>query len=117
ALLAGFVVLKVGLDHRQPPRTTVAVSGSAALATSERPHFIVRAPGIGAAQIRAQVSEAVAAHHGALADQRGALVVRIPRAELLPLIQSLHATYKLTKTSAEELDPAIETIVIRFELE
>jgi hypothetical protein len=96
----------------------IGVSGSSAvgLEANDHPQFLVRAPGLGAAQARSQIAPIIEAHHGTHHDAGGALVARIPRAELIGITQDLaHAgRYKMSRIDERELG---QDIVIRFELE
>lgn len=95
------------------------LTGGTSLHTTEMPHFVVRAPGIGAAKARSQVTAIVRAHGGSFADVDGALLAHIPRSELIRVTQDLasQGRYKMSKADAAELPAALEVIAIRFELE
>ncbi len=96
----------------------VQVSGHAT-EIAERPHFVVRAPGVGAAKVRTQIGKIVASHEGTLEAQGDDVLVRIPRAELIATMQDLaqRGRFKISKADAGEIGPDVETIVIRFELD
>ncbi len=95
----------------------VNISGQSGIA-QEKPHFSVRAPGMGAAQVRAKAMQILDAHGGHYELQEGALIAQIPRAELLAVMKQLskQGTFKVVKLS-EALDPQLEMIVLRFDLD
>jgi hypothetical protein len=106
---------------RVSPAAKIGTSGGAAvkLGDEERPHFLVRAPGIGAAKTRSQVTQILAAHGGTFRDAGGVLVARIPRPELIGVTQDIAKSgrYKMSKVDDGDLPASLDTIVIRFELE
>jgi hypothetical protein len=79
----------------------------------------MRAPGLGAARARAQVTATVESRGGAVRDTDGALLARIPRAALLSVTEELakQGRYKMTRVEEAALDPSATTVLIRFELE
>lgn len=94
----------------------VEVSGAAAVA-AEAPDFDVRAPGLGAAEIRAVVSRIASAHSGTVEGSKRVLTVRIPRAELVGMLRDLSRAGEVSVTPRDKLDPERETVVLRVNLD
>jgi hypothetical protein len=122
ALIVGLIgVVSLGTTPPAKKAQSIEASGggSAAMDLDEAPQFVVRAPGVGAAKARSQFTQIVSAHRGTFRDQGGALIARIPRAELIQVTQDLanSGRYKMSQPAGVELSPSMETIVIRFELE
>jgi hypothetical protein len=117
-VVAGALALVVALGPKGAAKK-VEHSGAGIIAAPEdRPHFVVRAPGIGAAKARSQIDAVVAAHHGTIASSEGSvLVARVPRSELINVTQDLAKAGRYKMTNDAEIDPAAREIVFRFELE
>lgn len=109
-----FAVL-VGPNSRAP-EGTVEVSGAAAVA-AEAPDFDVRAPSLGAAELRAVVSKIATAHAGQVEPSGSALTVRIPRAELVGMLRDLSRAGEVSVTPRSELDPEKDSVVLRVSLD
>jgi hypothetical protein len=90
-----------------------------AMAISDAPHFIVRAPGLGAAKARRDITQVVEAHRGTFSEAGSTIIARIPRGDLVGVTQDLanRASFRMTKADAGELPADLATIVIRFELD
>ena len=120
AAAAGLFFFASGAPTSGPAGTTnpVQVSGHA-IERAEAPHFLVRAPGVGAAQVRAQIAVIVDRHDGQLTGQGDDVLVRIPRAELIGVMKDLasRGRFKVQKAAGGELDADVESIIIRFELD
>lgn len=113
------VALRSRTDHEVKPGASEALTGGARLTAVDSPHFVVRAPGIGAAKARSQFAAIVRAHGGAFSDAGDAIIARIPRNQLLPMTQDLagRGRYKMSKSDPGELPSTIDPIVVRFEIE
>ncbi|MEQ8274973.1 MAG: zf-HC2 domain-containing protein [Deltaproteobacteria bacterium] len=118
AMVAGLFVFAAIIPTGKDGGGGVQVSGHAT-ELQDRPHFVVRAPGVGAAKVRAQITSIVTAHEGTLEAAGDDVLVRIPRAELIGAMQDLaqRGRFKVSKADAGEIGPGVETIVIRFELD
>ena len=97
----------------------VETGGTGLAGALEAPHFLVRAPGLGAAKVRSQVTTIVRAHGGTFDDAGAALIARIPRSALIAVTQDLasRGRYKMSKAGEGELPAELDSILIRFELE
>jgi hypothetical protein len=98
----------------------VGVSGTGSLEQVDlHPHFVVRAPGLGAAKARAQAVAIVEAHGGSFSVADGAVYARIPREQLVTVMRDLskQSQYKVSRSDAGELDSTLTEVVIKFELE
>lgn len=119
-VLAGAAVLFRVNDSTKPQAKDTAVAGAQGLSQIEAPHFIVRAPSVGAAKARSEITQVVEAHGGTYLDNGNAIVARIPRSDLVAVTQDLaaRAAFRMTKADAgTELPADLQTIIIRFELE
>lgn len=119
AALAAFVAIGTQ-NPKGDSAETVGLSGTAALdEQNPEPHFVVRAPGLGAAKARSQAVSIVEGHGGRYQDSGGVIYARIPRAQLVPLMRDLskQSRYKVARSDAGELDPSLTEVVIRFELD
>lgn len=122
AVAAGLGLFAFAASHQPEPALStkgqVHVMGRAA-EIDVAPHFTVRAPGIGAAQLRAQIAEIATQHGGELVTAEGAVLVHLPRAELVGVVQDLarRGRYKVSRADGEDVGPDVETIVVRFELD
>jgi hypothetical protein len=106
-------------SDRDATREVTTLQGGKGLAVEDAPHFIVRAPGVGVAKARREITQVVTAHKGTYNETRTAIVAHIPRSGLVAVTQDLasRAAFRMSKADAGELSPDLETIVIRFELE
>lgn len=98
----------------------VGISGAGGLEEARpTPHLVARAQGLGAAKARAQVAAILDVHDSTYQVSGGALIARVPREQLLPVMNDLarQSRYKFTKSDAGELDPSLEVVIIQFELE
>lgn len=120
AMTALSAVVIVGQPGRPTslPGPGLEVSGSSNLQPVE-PDFVIRAPGVGAAQARVQVVAIIERHGGLPTDDQGALWVRLPRAELVPAMQALAktGTFKVTPVRDGPLPPDVTSVVLRFVLD
>lgn len=120
ALIAAAVVATVAQRTQSEGSAVIARSGGGvALEVPAAPHFIVRAPGLGAARARSHVTAIVQAHGGVMVEAREGLLARIPRKALLGVTQDLARAggFKMLQADGAELAPSLETVVIRFELD
>lgn len=98
----------------------VGISGASGLEEQRpAPDLVARAQGLGPAKARAQVVAILDAHGVSYQIAGGALTARVPRDQLLPVMNDLakQSRYKFTKSDAGELDPSLDEVVIEFELE
>lgn len=118
-LLAVFAATAVWMNRSPMSEGGEALLGGQGLSTAESVHFTVRAPGIGAAKIRTQVTSIVLANGGIYSDRYGAIIARIPRNALIGVTADLarQGRYKMIRSGAGEVEPSVETLVLRFELE
>lgn len=118
AMAAGVFVFAGIVPGGSDSPSGVQVSGHGT-EVQERPHFVVRAPGVGAAKVRTQITTIVDAHDGTLSAEGDDVLVRIPRAQLIATMHDLaqRGRFKISKADAGEIGPEVETIVIRFELD
>lgn len=122
-VLAGAAVLFRVNDSAKTLERNAAVAGAQGLAQKiEAPHFVVRAPSMGAAKARSEITKVVEAHGGSFMELENgnAIVAHIPRADLVGVTQDLaaRAAFRMTKADAgTELPADLHTIIIRFELE
>jgi hypothetical protein len=116
-LVAAGVLFKTvpGDANAHKAKTVIAGNG---LDVEDAPHFIVRAPSIGAAKARSEIIKVVEARGGTFSDSGDAIMVRIPRSELVAVTKALasRGSFRMNKADAGELPPDLETIVLRFEL-
>ena len=87
--------------------------------TLVRPDFMIRAPGIGAAQARLHIVSIVKRHHGMMTTEGESLQVRLPREELVPVMQDLAKAgpFKVTPLRQGPMPPDVQTVVLRFRLD
>jgi hypothetical protein len=125
--LGGLVAVAMGLglfvfaaQNQSPVRGngSLHVSGTGTEMV-EKPHFSVRATGVRAAQARAQIAEIAQAHGGRLESSGNAVIVHIPRSALLAVVQDLakRGRYKVSRADAGSIEPDVETIIMRFEVD
>ncbi|MCK6551843.1 hypothetical protein L6R52_38770 [Myxococcota bacterium] len=123
ALVAGTLGTVVALGPKPKAREGVvqeALTGGAGLErAADAADFVVRAPGLGAAKVRAQVTSIVAARGGTYEETSRAIIAVIPRASLVALTQDLasRGPFKMSKASDGELAADRTTLVLRFELD
>lgn len=118
-LAVGLTVLfAVGPSHEVRTKGETAIAGKGLL-LAVAPHFIVRAPTLGAAQARREIVKVIEAHGGTHADTGSAILASIPRSALVAVTQDLanRTAFRMTKAEAGELPVDLQMIVIRFELE
>lgn len=113
------VMLAVGPGEAKKSKGLEATSVGQTMAMNEAPHFIVRAPGLGAAKARREITQVVEAHRGTFSETGSTIVARIPRSDLVGVTQDLanRASFRMTKADAGELSAGVDTIVLRFELD
>jgi anti-sigma factor RsiW len=100
------------------PAGTVEVGGAGPAPVShEVADFEVRAPSVGPAEVRARVVRIADAHHGVVTALDRVLVVRIPRAELVGVLQDLSRGGELAVTRKGTLAPEQEVVVLEVALE
>jgi hypothetical protein len=119
AALAAFVAVGTISDSSDTPGN-LGVSGTGAMEQEDlRPHFVVRAVGLGPAKARAQAVSIIEAHGGRHQMSDGAIFARVPRDRLLAAMRDLskQSTYKVARADAGELDPSLTEVLIKFELE
>lgn len=114
AVLATFAVV-VGPSPKEAAGP-VEVSGTSASLVAE-PDFMVRAPSMGAAEIRATVSRIAAAHGAQLTAADGVLWVRIPREALVAVLQDLSRAGEVKVTPKGTLDPERVDVLLRVNLD
>ncbi|MCB9648318.1 MAG: zf-HC2 domain-containing protein [Deltaproteobacteria bacterium] len=95
----------------------VGGAGGGAPVVREAADFEVRAPSVGAAEVRARVVRIADAHSGTVTAHDRVLVVRIPRAELVGVLQDLSRGGELAVTRKSTLAPEQETVVLEVALE
>jgi hypothetical protein len=121
-LVAGTLGTVVALGPKpraQDGAVQEALTGGAGLArTTDAPDLVVRAPGLGAAKVRAHVTSIVAARGGSYEETSHAIVAVIPRAALVAITQDLASKgpFKMSKAT-DTLASDRTTLVIRFDLE
>lgn len=117
AAVAATVAFVVLLEPRDvAPEGTVEVSGAAAAAAIAA-DFEVRAPSLGAAELRAVVSRIAQAHAGQVSGSGDTITVRIPRGELVGVLQDLAQATEVSVTPQGQLAPERETVVLRVNLD
>jgi hypothetical protein len=117
-VVVGALVAVVSISQKGDHGPIEGASPSLVRPADEKPNFIVRAPGIGAAKARSQITAIVDAHHGTILGSDGAAITaRIPRGDLLSTTEDLARAgrYKMSKDT--DVAPSADTILIRFELE
>jgi hypothetical protein len=97
----------------------LGVSGTSSMQVELRPHFVVRAVGLGPAKARAQAVSIIEANGGRYQVSGSSLFARVPRERLLTTMRDLskQSTYKVARADAGELDPTLTEVLIEFELE
>jgi len=113
AAAAGVAAFVVGIQLR-PGSDEFATSGAAGFARSA-PDLVIRAPDIGAAQAREVFEDVVTRHGGQSERQESAVMARVSRQALLPLLESLseHGDFEVDRPASSGL-PAVLTL--RLEL-
>ena len=100
------------------PTGAVEVGGAGVEpAVRAAPDFEVRSPSVGPAEVRARVVRIAEAHRGAVTALDRVLVVRIPRSELVGVLQDLSRGGELAVTRRGALAPEQETVVLEVALE
>lgn len=118
ACAVGVVLVRAQTQPAAPG--VVALGGGTAIEAIGAPHFVVRAPGVGAAQVRSVVTEMVKQKGGRYTDAGGAIVAELPYRSLVAFTKDLARVgpYKMSKTpDADNLTAASPTVTLRFELE
>ena len=100
------------------PAAKLEISGPASQAP-DAPDFLIRSPGVGAARAQAQIVQILKRHGGDPTHKQDALLVRLPRAELVPALQELGrtGTFKVTPLRQAPLPPSVQTVTLRFDLD
>ena len=128
--VAAVVVVAVMVQVPERPSPVSAgrleVSGPT-VAGATAPDFEVRAPGVGAARARSMIVSLARRHGGQPTEElttqgrtdQGALLVRLPRSELVPIMRDLarSGTFKVTPLRSEPMPPDVQTVVLRFVLD
>lgn len=94
----------------------VEVSGTVT-SMEQAPDFLVRAPSLGAAEIQAKVTRIAHAHQGQVSGSEQALLVRIPRASLVGMLQDLSRAGEVKVTPQGALQPDREFVLLRVNLD
>lgn len=102
--------------HEKLPNGPVEVSGTSAGRTAE-PDFLVRAPSMGAAEIRTRFSEIAQAHEGEVTVSEKNLMVRIPRSALVAVLKELSRAGEVKVTPIGSLGPERVSILLRVNLD
>ncbi len=114
AVAVGFAVF-VG-PQQELANGPVEVSGTSAARAAE-PDFLVRAPSMGAAEVRTKVSKIAEAHGGEVTVSEESLMVRIPRAALVGVLKDLSRAGEVKVTPVGTLGPERASILLRVNLD
>jgi len=114
--ISAAAVLAVVTTQGRNEHPGVEVSGASAGAQAAT-DFVVRAPGAGAAEVRAIVAEVIQAHNARLITEAKGFRVVVPRAELLGFLQDLskQGAFKVSKVREGELEN--DPVWFSFELD
>ena len=115
AAAAGVAAFVVGVEMRAD-QTEIATSGSSGSWAQEAPNLVIRAPAIGAVEAREVFESTVARHGGQVERLESAVVARVTRDSLLPLLRALseHGPFEVTRPSTEADVPP--NVMLRLEL-
>ncbi len=107
-----------GLNNDVVQSGSVDVSGSH-LSGYESPDFVVRSLSMGAAQTQSQAQSIVRLHEGQATLHEGVVIAWIPRSALVVVMEDLarRGGFKVSKVRPGEIDPSIDRIWLKFELE
>jgi hypothetical protein len=115
ATAAGVAAFVVGVEMRTD-RTEIATSGSSGAWAQAAPDLVIRAPEIGVVEAREVFESTVARHGGRVERLESAVVARVTRRSLLPLLRALseHGPFEVARPSTETDVPP--TVMLRLEL-